>query len=167
MKIRWSFMRGPCAAHLACAFSKRASVYAGHVCSGEHLYVGDSFLSFVFLSACRDRLCGSGSAFRHSPKFIGVKECSDNYKLVYLKLGAKAGAPTFPDVGFKSPKGAVGLGDSALDFFVDVGLTVQGASQKSQFIHIIDHLLPRYLVRIFGFLIRKLSFFGFSFEVET
>ena len=36
-----------------------------------------------------------------------MKECSDNYNLVYLKLGAKAGAVTFPDVGFKSPKGAL------------------------------------------------------------
>ena len=116
-------------------------MYAGHLCSG--------FVPVIcFLSACRDRLCGSGSAVWHSPKFTGVKECSDNYNLVYIALGAQAGAPTFPDIGFKSPKGAASLGDSALDFFVDVGSTVQGASQVSQFIHIIG----QYLVRIFGFL---------------
>ena len=57
---------------------------------------------------------------------------------VDVKLGAKADAPTFPHVGLKSPKGAAGLGDSALNF-VDVGLKRQGASQVSQFIHIIDH----------------------------
>ena len=55
LEIRWSFMRGTCPAHLACAFSKRASVDAGHVCSGEHLYFGDLFLSFVFY-----QLAGTG-----------------------------------------------------------------------------------------------------------
>ena len=110
-------------------------MYAGHVCS--------RFVPVIcFSSACRDSLCGSGSVVWHSPKFTGVKECSDNYNLVYLKLGAKAGAPTFPDIGFKSPKGAVGLGDSALDFFVYIGLTVQGVSQVS---HLSTLLTTRFL----------------------
>ena len=81
----------------------------------------------------------SGMSAVDGSKFRSVKEYSDNYGLVDVKLGAKADARTFPDVGLKSPKGATGLGDSALDFFVDVGLKRLGASQVSQFIHIIDH----------------------------
>ena len=68
-----------------------------------------------------------------NPRFSGVKE------LVDLELGAKADARAFPEVVWKSPKGAADLGDSARDFLFDVDLTVQGASQVSEFIHIIDH----------------------------
>ena len=62
------------------------------------------------------------------PNLSGVKECGDNCSLADLKLGAKADAPTLPDVGLTSPKRPAGLGDAALDFLGDVRLTEHGAS---------------------------------------
>lgn len=65
----------------------------------------------------------------------------------------------------KPPKGAAGLGDSALDFIVDVGLTGQGVSQVCEFVHIIEHftiycdvrfhmgLARAQLVHDFGFIV--------------
>ena len=87
--------------------------------------MGDSFLPFDFYqleeTGCVVVVQLSGMSAVDGPRFTGVKECSDNYGLVDLKLGARTGAPILPDVGLKSPKGAAGLGDSALD-------TGQGAS---------------------------------------
>ena len=122
----------------SCLWLPKESVYSGHVCAVEDLFVGDSFLSFDFHqiaeTSCVEVVQLSGMSAVDGSKFRSVKEYSDNYGLVDVKLGAKADARTFPDVGLMS-----GLGDSALDFFVDVGLKRQGASQVSQFIHIIDH----------------------------
>ena len=127
----------------SCLCPLQESVYAGHVCAGEDLCVGDSFLPFNFHwlaeTSCVEVVQLSGMFTEDGPNFTGVKECIYNYNLVDLKLGAKADAPTLPDDGLTSPKRAADLGDAALDFLVDVRLTGQGASQVSEFIHIIDH----------------------------
>ena len=105
-------------------------MYTGHAGTGENQLTEIGCMEVVQLA--------SMSAV-NGPTFTGVEESSDDYSPVDLELGAEADAPLLSDIGLKPPKGAAGLGDSALDFIVDVGLMGQGACQVSEFVHIIEH----------------------------
>lgn len=58
----------------------------------------------------------------YSPCFVVVKERSDDCGLVDLELDAEADTPLCPNIWSEPPEGMAGLGNSTLDFLINVDL---------------------------------------------
>lgn len=77
-------------------------MYTGHAGTGKDLCVGDVILPSDFHQpaerGCMEMVQLSDVSAGYSPDFTVIKECSDDYSLLDLELGAEDNTPSLPNI---------------------------------------------------------------------